>query len=192
MSNTRTHPRPDGLASVSAKNVEIPSEKHKTKNSAKVAVMCFQLKEDLRKQLRFLLVSEGFKAQWNILERIQITIKKKTVVSTRNVCQPIKLHQPRVNVPFMCQTMKFQKQFKIRPDLTGSDRTSQDQTRTDRIRPVRNPEGQSCVPGGPERSGPIVSKKTKRTFAIVKQKLSLLRNHQQPLLYYLGKRIIIL
>ena len=37
MLNTRTHPRPDGLASVSAKNVEIPSEKHKTKNSAKVA-----------------------------------------------------------------------------------------------------------------------------------------------------------
>ena len=57
----------------------------------------------------------------------------------------------RVNVPFMCQTMKFQKQFKIRPDLTGSDRISQDQTRTDRIRPVRKPEGQSCVPEGPER-----------------------------------------
>ena len=37
MLNTRTHPRPDGLASVSAKNVEIPSEKHKTKSSAKVA-----------------------------------------------------------------------------------------------------------------------------------------------------------
>ena len=37
MLNTRTHLRPDGLASVSAKNVEIPSEKHKTKNSAKVA-----------------------------------------------------------------------------------------------------------------------------------------------------------
>ena len=37
MSNTPIHPRPDGLASVSAKNVEIPLEKHKTKNSAKVA-----------------------------------------------------------------------------------------------------------------------------------------------------------
>ena len=43
MLNTRTHPRPDGLASVSAKNEEIPSEKHKTKNSAKAAgiVYCF-------------------------------------------------------------------------------------------------------------------------------------------------------
>ena len=37
MSNTRTHPRPEDLASVNAKNVEIPSEKHKTKNSAKAA-----------------------------------------------------------------------------------------------------------------------------------------------------------
>ena len=45
MSNTRTHPRPEGLASVNAKNVEIPSEKHKTKNSAKVAgiVFCFAI-----------------------------------------------------------------------------------------------------------------------------------------------------
>ena len=43
MLNTRTRPHPDGLASVSAKNVEIPLEKHKTKNSAKAAgiVYCF-------------------------------------------------------------------------------------------------------------------------------------------------------
>ena len=47
MLNTRIHPRPDGLASVSAKNVEIPSEKHKTKNSAKVAGIEFCFANEL-------------------------------------------------------------------------------------------------------------------------------------------------
>ena len=37
MLNTHTPPHPEGLASESEKNEEIPLERHKTKSSAKVA-----------------------------------------------------------------------------------------------------------------------------------------------------------
>ena len=63
---------------------------------------------------------------------------------------------------------KYQKQFKmLKPAMKGQ-------------------EGQLCAQEGPEKFEQTVSKKIKKTSKQMKQKLN---QKNQPLLYYLGKRI---